>query len=190
MVLLESSFDVPVPPEEAWDLLMDVPRVIPCMPGAALKETVDEASWKAQMDVKLGPVALVFATDLRRAEADREALRAVLAADAREMRGRGAGKARIESSLVPQEGGTRVVIHTDLTLSGAVAQTGRGLVQAVSAQLVDSFATCLAAQLTGSPEKAAAAVATQSQPVRGDSLALRALIQRLTRLFRREPGRT
>jgi carbon monoxide dehydrogenase subunit G len=189
-VLLESSFDVPVGPDEAWDLLMDVPRVIPCMPGATLEETVDDTTWKARMDVKLGPVALVFATDVHREEADRDALKAVLAADAKELRGRGTGKARIESSLVPQDGGTRVLIRTDLSLSGTVAQTGRGLVQAVSAQLVHSFADCLATQLAGSPEHAAAAVAAQSAPVKGHSLALRALIERVKGFFGRRPSRT
>jgi carbon monoxide dehydrogenase subunit G len=189
-MLLESSFDVPVPPGQAWDLLMDVPRVIPCMPGATLLETVDGSSWKANVDVKLGPVALTFATDVHRELADPEALKATLAADARELRGRGAGRALIESSLVEQNGGTRVLIRTDLTLSGAVAQTGRGLVEAVSAQLVQRFADCLQAQLVGSEVEASAAVAAQSAPVKGHTLALRALADRLTRFFRRLAGRS
>jgi carbon monoxide dehydrogenase subunit G len=189
-VVLESFFDVPVHPDEAWDLLMDVPRVVPCMPGATLTETVDDSSWKARMDVRLGPVALVFATDVHREVADRGAFTAVLVADAKELRGRGAGKARIESSLVPREDGTTVMIRTDLALSGAVAQTGRGLVQAVSAQLVQSFADCLKAQLDGSDEEAAAAVAAQSAPVRGDSLAFRHLAERVKAFFRRLAGRT
>jgi carbon monoxide dehydrogenase subunit G len=188
-MLLESSFDVPVRPEQAWDLLMDVPRVIPCMPGATLVETVNGSSWKACMDVKLGPVALTFATDVHREQANPEALQATLAADARELRGRGAGRARIESSLVPQDGGTRVLIRTDLTLSGAVAQTGRGLVEAVSAQLVQSFADCLQAQLAGSEAEASAAVAAQAAPVKGHALALRALAHSFTRLLRRLAGR-
>jgi carbon monoxide dehydrogenase subunit G len=187
-VLLECSFEVPAQPEEAWDLLMDVPRVIPCMPGASLTETIDDSSWKAQMDVRLGPVALVFATDVRREEADRDALRAVLSADAKELRGRGAGRARIESSLVPLDGATRVLIHTDLTLSGAVAQTGRGLVQAVSAQLVQSFADCLEAQLAASDEQASAALTAQSAPVKGHALAWRALTARVRGFFRRLAG--
>src|SRR5262245_4191830 len=154
-MLLENTFDVPARPEEAWDLLMDVPRVIPCMPGAKLTETVDESTWKAQMDVRLGPISLTLDTDVHREEADREALRAILAANARDQRGRADGRARIESTLAPHVGGgTRVSIKTDLTLSGAVAQTGRGMVQAVSAQLVQSFADCLKAQLAGSEEEA------------------------------------
>jgi carbon monoxide dehydrogenase subunit G len=189
---LENSFDVPARPEQAWELLMDVPRVIPCMPGATLTETVDDSSWKAQMDVKLGPVSLTFATDVHREEADREAMRATIAADAREVRGRGAGRARIESSLVPQAngGGTRVVVRTDLTLTGTVAQSGRGLVEAVSAQMVRSFADCLRAQLAGSETEAAAAVEAQSAPVKGHSLALRATIDRLKSFVRRLVRRT
>jgi carbon monoxide dehydrogenase subunit G len=184
-MLLENSFDVPASPDQAWDLLMDMPRVIPCMPGATLEETLAESSWRTRVDVRLGPVALVFAADVDREEADREAMRAVVVADARETRGRGAGKARIESSLVPQDAGTRVIVRTDLTLSGAVAQTGRGIVQAVSAQLIRSFADCLAAQLGASAEEASAAVAARRAPVKGHSLALRALADRIERLFRR-----
>jgi carbon monoxide dehydrogenase subunit G len=183
-MLLENSFDVPAGPEKAWALLMDVPRVIPCMPGAELTETVDESSWKARMNVKLGPVALTFDTNVRREEADVAALRATLAADARELRGRGAGHARIESSLAAHDGGTRVSIRTDLTLSGTVAQSGR-MVEAVSAQLVQSFADCLKAQLGGTEAEAAAAVAAQSRPVRGHALAFRALARRLRGFLRR-----
>jgi carbon monoxide dehydrogenase subunit G len=183
-MVLESSFDVSASPEQAWTLLMDVPRVIPCMPGAELTETIDESSWKARMDVKLGPVALSFATDVRREEADAQAQRAILAADARELRGRGAARAKIESSLAPHDGGTRVSIRTDLTLSGTVAQSSR-MVEAVSAQLVQSFADCLQAQLEGSEDEAAAAVSRQSGPVLGHRMALRALAQRLRRILRR-----
>jgi carbon monoxide dehydrogenase subunit G len=189
-MLLENSFDVPARPEEAWELLMDVPRVIPCMPGAELTEQVDESTWKAKMDVKLGPVSLTLATDVHREEADREVMRATLSARARDTRGRADGRARIESTLASHDGGTRVSIKTDLTLSGALAQTGRGLIEPVSAQLVQSFADCLRAQLAGTPDEAEAAVAAQAGPVRGHSLALRALGRRLARLFRRVTGRT
>src|SRR5262245_6385250 len=187
---LENTFDVPARPEEAWDLLMDVPRVIPCMPGAALTETIDETTWKARMDVKLGPMSLTLDTNVQREEADRDAMRAILAASARGTRGRCDGRARIESTLVEHDGGTRVKIKTDLVLSGALAQTGRGLVTAVSAQLVQGFADCLKAQLAGSHEEAEAAVAAQAGPVKGHSLALRAAWKRITDFFRHLFGRT
>ena len=186
---LENSFDVPARPEQAWELLMDVPRVIPCMPGAELTETIDETTWKARMDVKLGPMSLTLDTNVQREEADREAMRAVLAASARDTRGRCDGRAKIESTLLEHDGGTRVQIKTDLVLSGALAQTGRGLVAAVSAQMVQSFADCLKAQLAGSEEEAAAAVEAQAGPVKGHSLAARATWDRVADFFRRLVGR-
>jgi uncharacterized protein len=184
-VRLENSFEAPAPPDRVWDLLMDVHRVIPCMPGATLDEEIDDTTWKATMAVKLGPIALSFKTDVTREEADADALRTKLSAKAREARGRGNARATIESSLTAQEGGTRVDILTDLQLAGAVAQYGRGLVADVSSQLVTQFADCLQKQLAASPEEAAAAVEAQSGPVRGGRLGLSALWRSIRRLFGR-----
>lgn len=185
---LENSFEVTASPEAAWDLLMDVPRVIPCMPGAELVETVDESHWKARMRVKLGPISLSFLTDVTREEVDESGRRVVLAARAREERGRGAATATIESSLVSAEGRTRVTTSTDLALTGKAAQFGRGLVQDVSAQLLESFADCLEQQLVTQPEGAAAAIAPEPaapRPVSGLALgaaAMRTMLARHTRL--------
>jgi carbon monoxide dehydrogenase subunit G len=182
-VRIESSFEVPVPPERAWNLLMDVPRVIPCMPGATLTETIDDDNWKAKMNVKLGPIALTFDADVKREEADEEARKARLAASARESRGRGAARATIESTLAALDGGTRVEVATELALTGAVAQYGRGLVGDVSQQLVQSFADCLKKQLVAAPEEAEAAVAEQEKPVKGIRLGLGAVWRRIRRIF-------
>ena len=186
---LENSFDVPAPRKAAWDLLMDVPRVVPCMPGAELEETVSDSVWKAKLSVKLGPIALTFATDVAREAADEAVGQVILNARARELRGRGGAQARIQSSLTEIEGGTRIDIVTDLTLSGAVAQYGRGIVQDVSLQLVGRFADCLKAQLVATPEEAAAAVAEQAKPVPGLSLGLGALGRAIARLLARLLGR-
>jgi carbon monoxide dehydrogenase subunit G len=183
---LENSFEVPAPPEAAWGLLMDVPRIIPCMPGAKLDETVDDKNWKATMAVKLGPISLSFLTDVTREEADESAHRAKLSAKAREARGRGNAQATIESTLTAQNGGTRVDIVTELALAGAVAQYGRGIVADVSSQLVTQFADCLKAQLAATPEEAAAAIEAQSRPVGGLRLGLGAVLRALGRLFRRD----
>ena len=182
---IENSFEVPAPPEQAWELLIDVPRVIPCMPGAELTETVDESRWKAKMTVKLGPMTFAFATDLRREQADADARRATLSAKARELRGRGGGQATIASALAPIDGGTRVDIVTDLALSGAVAQYGRGMVEDVTSQLVNRFADCLESQLSGTPAEAEEAAAAQPEPVSGLSLAARGVGQEIVRALRR-----
>lgn len=193
---LENSFEVPASKQAAWELLMDVERVIPCMPGATLVETVDDSNWKADMSVKLGPIALAFATDVSRVSADDSANVVTLAAKAREKRGRGGAQAQIESSLTEIDGGTRVDLVTDLTLSGAVAQYGRGIVQDVSGQLVTRFADCLKAQLAASSSgteeaaaEAAAAVEQQAKPVSGISLGTGAFFRAIGRFFGRITGK-
>jgi uncharacterized protein len=178
---IENAFEVSAPPEQAWALLMDVPRVIPCMPGAELTETVDDAHWKARMHVKLGPISLTFDTDVAREQADEAARRSVLSANAREAKGRGSARATIESTLAAVNGGTRVEVVTDLSLSGPVAQYGRGMVQDVAAQLTQQFADCLQQQLSESPPELAA----QTRPVSGLRLAFGAFV----RLVRRALGR-
>jgi carbon monoxide dehydrogenase subunit G len=182
---IENSFDVPASPEEAWELLMDVPRVIPCMPGATLDEVVDDSNWKATMQVKLGPIGLTFAADVKREDADEDARRVRLAANARELRNRGRANATIESTLSANGGGTHVDIVTDLALQGAVAQYGRGMIQDISSQLVDSFAQCLQTQLTAEPEVAAHAMAVQAEPVAGLSLFLGSLRRKVAGIIKK-----
>ncbi len=186
---LENSFEVTAPPEAAWDLLMDVPRVIPCMPGAELVETVDDSNWKARMRVKVGPVSLSFLTDVNRKEADEASRRVTLAAKAREERGRGAASATIESSLGDAEGRTTVTTVTDLTLTGAAAQFGRGLVQDVAEQLLKDFANCLERQLTTAPASddggEPAPAPAQPKPVSGLRLGAVAMGRSFERFLRR-----
>lgn len=188
-MLIENSFEVNASRQQAWDLLMDVPRVVPCMPGATLTDTVDESNWKAEMAVKLGPISLKFATDIERSEVDDAASTVVLKANAREMRGRGGAQADIHSTLTDAAGKTRIDIATELSLSGAVAQYGRGIVHDVSARLVRQFADCLEAQLVGSQEEAEAAVEQAAKPVAGASAGMRALGAAIGRFFRKLTGR-
>jgi carbon monoxide dehydrogenase subunit G len=148
-VRLENSFEVAATPEQAWALLTDVPRVAPCMPGATLNEVVDENTFKATMQVKLGPISLQFGADIVR-RLDEDARRVVLEAKARELKGRGRADATIDSLLEPSGTGTKITIVTDLTLQGAVAQYGRGVVADVSGQLVKTFADGLAGILAES----------------------------------------
>lgn len=184
---IESSFHVPADRRATWALLTDVPRVIPCMPGAELVEEVDESTWKATMKVKLGPISLTFATDVSREEADEQAGRVRLSANAREVRGRGSARAVIESTLSDVDGGTSVGVVTDLNLSGTVAQYGRGIVEDVTTQLVAQFAECLRAQLVGEFDAGQPARVAERKPVSGGRLLFRALVRLIARAFRR-PG--
>ena len=165
---LTNSFEVATSRDAAWNLLLDVPRVVPCMPGAQLTETIDDSNWKARVSVKLGPIALQFAADVARTEVDEASRRVVLTTDAREVRGRGGAKATIHSSLTelaPRQ--TRVDILTELHMSGSVAQYGRHIVADVAGQMVGKFADCLEKQLVGTDGEAQEAIEEAARPVSG-----------------------
>ena len=188
---LEHEFDVPASPEQTLKLLLDAERVIPCLPGATLKQIVDERNWKAEMGVKLGPVGMQFLVDVKLVDRDDAARRVTLAVSGRDTRGKGGADGTVASQLTGIEGGgTRVHMDTDLHFSGQVAQLGRpGVVQDVSNKLVDQFASCIQAQLAASPEEAAAAVTEADKPIKGLSLAVAALVSSIKRLFGRGGGR-
>jgi hypothetical protein len=139
--------------------------------------------------VKLGPISLAFAADVSRQEVDEAGSRVVLAAKAKEMRGRGGAQATIESSLSDTGGKTQIDIVTDLAMSGAVAQYGRGIVQDVSAQLIKQFAECLELQLAGTADEAEAAVEQAAKPVSGGALGTGAIFRAIGRAFARLFGR-
>jgi carbon monoxide dehydrogenase subunit G len=192
-VRIGSSFEVPAADDEVWALLRDVPRVVSCMPGAELIETIDDSTWKTKMSVKLGPMTLGFTADVKREDADEAARRVRLSAKARELRGRGGAGATVESTLTELGSGTRVSVVTNLTLSGAVPQYGDPVVKDVSAQLVSRFADCLREQLESvSPEGRDAATTATPRPVSGLSLLLRAIGRTIggaiRRLAKRGPG--
>jgi carbon monoxide dehydrogenase subunit G len=178
---VHNEFEVNQPRELVWDLLMDVPQVVPCVPGATLVETLGDERWKAELLVKLGPVAMTFDADITRQEADVAAGNVRLAVRARERSGRGAANAEIHSALTPAGAGTRVSITTSLRLQGAVARVGRSdIVEDVSQHMVDAFAGCLRGKLTG---ELGADHAVAPQPT--VRLVLKSLWARLRGVFRR-----
>lgn len=151
---LNNTFEVPVGPEQVWELLLDVERVAPCMPGAELTDVVDDTTWKGKVTVKLGAVSLAYKGKVSMTERDDEAFRAVMDAQGTETRGKGTASATVTSSLEAlDDGGTRVVIDTDLKMSGQAAQMGRGMIGDVSQRMTDQFAECLRQQLQGPEEE-------------------------------------
>jgi carbon monoxide dehydrogenase subunit G len=145
---LEHSFTIPVPPEQAWGVLLDVEKVAPCMPGATV-DSVDGDEIKGRIKVKVGPVALTYAGTARFTEQDEQARKVVLQASGKETRGSGTAAATITSTLTDEAGQTRVVVHTTMTVTGRPAQFGRGVMAEVGGRVIEKFASNLAAQLSG-----------------------------------------
>src|SRR6201996_2662696 len=143
---LEHSFTVPVPADQAWDVLLDVERVAPCMPGATL-DSVDGDEIKGKIKVKLGPVSMTYAGTAEFTERDRDAGVVVLKASGKETRGSGTAAAPVRSELHDRGDETEVTVHTSLNVTGRPAQLGRGLMSEVSAKLIGIFATNLADML-------------------------------------------
>lgn len=193
----DNSFEVPLPPAQAWALLQDVQRIAPCMPGAELTEVIDARSFKGRVAVKLGPVALTFAGTARFEELDEATQTAKVKAQGTDQKGRGGAHAMVGFALVRVPAGTRVDITTDVTLSGAVAQYGRGagIIQAVAAELIGQFSERLRAMIAADAPPATvddAAVPpppppplAPAAPIGGIGLLWRALMSWLRSIFGR-----
>jgi len=162
----DNSFEVPLPVGDAWAVLMDIRRIAPCMPGAELTDVVDERTYKGKIGVRLGPVALTFAGTVKFEEIDEANRAARVAAQGSDAKGRGAANAVASFHLEPVGDGTKVLVHTNLTLSGAVAQYGRGvgIIQMTAAQIITQFANNLKAQLAKEGGQTAAAPASPAPP--------------------------
>ena len=142
---LDNSFTVPVPPDQAWDVLLDVQRIAPCMPGATVDE-VDGDVVNGRIKVKVGPVSLTYRGTAKFTERDTEAHTMVVEASGKETRGAGTASATVRASLAPQASGngTEVTMHTTMNVTGRPAQFGRGVMVEVGGKLVDQFAQNLA----------------------------------------------
>jgi len=163
---LEHSFSVPVPVERAWDVLLDVERVAPCMPGATL-DSVDGDTISGRIKVKVGPIQMTYAGTAKFTEKDPTAHVVVLEASGKETRGAGTAAAAVRSELTADGDSTKVTVHTTLNVTGKPAQFGRGVMAEVGGKLIGIFANNLAAMLAASEPAPAASepVPAVSEPV-------------------------
>ena len=145
---LENEFTVDAPVEEAWNVMLDLERVTPCLPGAALTEQ-EGNEYKGKMTVRLGPVKQEYNGTVKIEEADESSHRAVLKADGKDARGQGTASANITSTLHEENGSTRVKVETDMRLTGRAAQFGGGVQQDVARKLFNEFAACLEKEILG-----------------------------------------
>jgi carbon monoxide dehydrogenase subunit G len=131
-----------LPPASAWATLLDIPSVVPCMPGAELLAVEDARTYRGQVKVKLGPVAVAFQGRAKLTDVDEIHRTVRVSASGTEGKGRGSAQADVAFRLSPDGEGTRVDIVSDLALAGAVAQYGRaqGVIADVSQLMVDQFA--------------------------------------------------
>jgi carbon monoxide dehydrogenase subunit G len=148
---LDNSFTVPVPPEQAWDVLLDVERIAPCMPGASVTSISDDGNEiEGQVKVKLGPLSLTYKGTAKFTEKDEANRTIAIEATGKETRGAGTASANVQAVLKPgdADGSTLVAIHTALNVTGRPAQFGRSLLPEVSGKLIAQFATNLEAMIT------------------------------------------
>ncbi|HST46354.1 SRPBCC family protein [Jatrophihabitans sp.] len=144
---LTHNFTVPADVDQAWEVLLDIERIAPCMPGAAL-DTVAEDEFTGSVKVRLGPIGLTYRGKAHWVERDADSHRAVIDAQGKDARGNGTAKATITATLTAAQGGsTEVTVVTDLTITGKPAQFGRGVMVDVGNKLIGQFADCLAGTL-------------------------------------------
>src|SRR5579875_2645911 len=145
---LDNSFTVPVPPEQAWDVLLDVERIAPCMPGATVT-SVEGDEIAGQVKVKLGPLSLSYKGTAKFTEKDQANHAIAIEASGKETRGAGTASATVHAGLKPGDtaGSTLVSIHTSLNVTGRPAQFGRSLLPEVSGKLIAQFAANLEAMI-------------------------------------------
>ena len=212
---LEQAFDVKAPVETVWELLIDVERVAPCLPGAEITGSSDGV-YQGNFQVKIGPTTAAYRGQLEMQSLDEAARIATMKARGQDKRGQGSANATIVSTLSETAEGTHVEVVTDFTITGTLARFGRGgMMQDIANRLMRDFAGCLEqrigageeAAVAAAPEAAAAGAAPaaaqeeapghvpaptkpaepqQAAPVKGISLFFSVLWERIKRFFSRK----
>ncbi|MGH7775653.1 MAG: SRPBCC family protein [Candidatus Dormibacterales bacterium] len=142
---IENAFEVGAAPERVYSFLLDVNRVVGCVPGAELAEIVDPTTFKGRVKIKVGPVTVAYNGTAKIASRDDLARSATLEAEGRETTGPGSARATAQMRVAPSGsgGGSSVTISTEYQVAGRVAQFGRGVMEDVSRRLVGQMAACI-----------------------------------------------
>ncbi len=168
---ISQSFTLNAPIADVWEFLVDPERVAGCLPGAAITGKEGEDSYTGTMKVKVGPVASSYKGKVQFTNLDRESWTADLKASGQDVKGKGGADMTMTSRLTEQlDGKTEVSVTSQVSITGILAQMGRGMIQEVSDQMFQQFSTAMKAQL----EQEAAPATPQSQPAPAAPAALAA----------------
>ncbi len=180
---IENSFRIDLAMESAWTTLLDIPSLVPCMPGAELLAVEDERSYRGQVKARLGPVSVAFRGRARLVEVDETQHLVRATASGTEEKGRGSAQADVSFRLSPDGGGTRVDIVSDIALAGAVAQYGRaqGVIADVAQVMIDTFAQNLSHMIESTRPVTAGAVPTARPAAPAPAISVFALLVALVR---------
>ena len=190
-MLIENAFDVKAPPDRVYSFLLDVNKVVGCVPGAELVGQVDAQTFKGKVKIKVGPVTVAYDGLARIAERDDANRTAILEAEGRETTSPGSARSRSSMAVVASNGGSTVHISTEFSVAGRVATFGRGLMEDVSKRMVAQMADGIRGQLEAAPAAADGTVAVSvtappaAKPVNAIGLLFSILIERIRSWFRR-----
>lgn len=147
---IEKSFVVKAPADRVWEFLTDPYRVAKCLPGAAITEQLDDQTYAGTMTVKVGPVSANYKGQVRFERLDSDARVAELTGRGLDVRGKGGADMRMTSRLVERgPGETEVMVTSEVSVTGILAQFGRGMIQDVSDQMFEKFTEGMRAELEG-----------------------------------------
>ena len=190
---LENSFQVGAPPDRVFEYLLDINKVVGCVPGAEVSEVVDPTTFKGRVKVKVGPISVAYNGTARISERSDSDRTATLTAEGRETTGQGTAKATAHMTVEAASAGSTVRIVTEYHVAGRVAQFGRGVMEDVSKRIVNDMAACIKAYLESAPAanpspadgggSSAEAPAATAKPINAFALFFQVLADRLRRLF-------
>lgn len=155
---LQHTFTIPVPPDEAFEILRDIRRIAPCLPGATVDD-VDGDAFTGKIRMRIGPMQVTYRGDAAYADVDPDARRATLVARGKEARGTGTAHVTVRAELHDRGAETEVALRTEVTVTGRPSQLGGGVLADSSDRLITRFAQCLAEEVGGSTAGASAAAA-------------------------------
>jgi uncharacterized protein len=189
-IRIEERFRVKAPVEAVWDYLVDPRRVVTCLPGAELTEVVDERTFNGAVKVKVGTITVSYKGRVRLVEVDASGRRVRMEGEGRESTGSGSAKMGMESTVSAVDGGAEVVVRSDVDVVGRIVQLGRGMIEQVSHQLFEQFASCVRGTLESEEAARVGGTAPPPPPPRQEAvsafpLLMRALWAWFLGLFRR-----